>query len=125
MRISMTGYHSSQEILDLLACKEAEVIINLYNQKITIESVFPLVYEEGFINKRVVTDYKFKLVPYRIPFDNEKIEGAKVSEGTILNHDGKKYIIDEITKEKIIAKIVETELENLQRRVAELENKVG
>ena len=121
----MTGYHSSQEILDLLACKEAEVIINLYNQKITIESVFPLVYEEGFINKRVVTDYKFKLVPYRIPFDNEKIEGAKVSEGTILNHDGKKYIIDEITKEKIIAKIVETELENLQRRVAELENKVG
>ena len=125
MGISLTGYNSSQEILDLLANKEAEVIIKIFNQEYTIKSVLPLVYEEGFIKKKTVTDYKFNLAPiYRTPFDIEKIEGVKVSVGTILNHDEKKYIVDEINKQTITAKIVETELENLQRRVAELESKL-
>lgn len=78
MGISLTGYNSSQEILDLLANKEAEVIIKIFNQEYTIKSVLPLVYEEGFIKKKTVTDYKFNLAPiYRTPFDIEKIEGGK------------------------------------------------
>ena len=125
MGICLSGYNSSQEILDLLTNNEAEVIIKIFNQEYTIKSVLPLVYEEGFIKKKTVIDYKFNLSPiYRVPFDIERIEGAKVSTGTILNYDGKKYIVDEINKEKITAKIVETEMENLQRRVAELESKL-
>lgn len=125
MRRSLTGNYSNQEILELLANKDAEVIIKIFNQEYTIQSVSLLAHEEGFIKKKTVTDYNFNLVPiYRIPFDIEKIEGTKVSVGTILNHNEKKYIVDEINKQRITAKIVETELENLQRRVAELESKL-
>ena len=121
---SLTGNYSSQEILDLLANKEATVIIKIFNQEYTIQSVSPIVREEGFIKKRIVTDYSFKLVPiYRALFDIEKIEGAKVSIGTILNHNGKKYYVSDIKNGVITAKIMETEVENLQRRVAELESK--
>lgn len=76
--INLTGYKSDQELLAILACKEAKVLINVCNQEYTIESALCTSHEEGFINKEIVMDYTFKLVPIsRMPLNIEEIEGVK------------------------------------------------
>lgn len=44
--------------------------------------------------------------------------------GGIFLHNNKHYVVNEITDDKIVLSLHETELENLQRRIKNIENKL-
>lgn len=110
---------TAEELAEALIQNFEKVALKIGDTKYCISDVISIGEETGFLKKEYKTKYSLKL---RVIFERI-LPYNEVCINSILQHEGREYCVTDIRDGYITAKIVETDLENLERRVAELEGK--
>lgn len=106
-----------EELAEALIQHFEKVSLKIGDTKYYIQEVFTTEEETGFLIKDYKTRYSLKL---RAVFE-QILPNNEVYINSILIHDGRQYRVTDIKDGYITAKIVETQTEELERRVSKLE----